>query len=73
MPCWRAFRRAAGHYYPAFPYGSYSRMSDRDIADLFAFMQTLPASDVASLPHEIGFPFNIRRSLGGWKLLFLLR
>lgn len=59
-----------GHYYPAFPYGSYSRMSDGDIADLFAFMQTLPASDVASLPHEIGFPFNIRRSLGGWKLLF---
>ncbi|MBC7282502.1 cytochrome c [Hoeflea sp.] len=59
-----------GHYYPAFPYGSYTRMSDRDIADLFAYMQTLPASDVASLPHEIGFPFNIRRSLGGWKLLF---
>ena len=60
-----------GHYYPAFPYGSYSRMSDEDIADLFAFMQTLPASDVVTLPHEIGFPFNIRRSLGGWKLLFL--
>lgn len=59
-----------GHYYPAFPYGSYVRMSDADIADLFAFMQTLPASDVASLPHEVGFPFNIRRALGGWKLLF---
>ncbi|MCY0094314.1 cytochrome c [Hoeflea sp. J2-29] len=58
------------HYYPAFPYGSYTRMSDGDIADLFAFMQTLPESDVASLPHEVGFPFNIRRSLGGWKLLF---
>ena len=24
------------HYYPAFPYTSYTRMSDRDIADLFA-------------------------------------
>jgi len=58
------------HYYPAFPYGSYVRMADGDIADLFAFMKTLPASDVASLPHEVGFPFNIRRSLGGWKLLF---
>ncbi|WP_422373195.1 c-type cytochrome [Hoeflea sp.] len=58
------------HYYPAFPYGSYARMSDQDIADLFAFLKTLPESDVASLPHEIGFPFNIRRSLGGWKLLF---
>jgi len=59
-----------GHYYPAFPYGSYTRMSDADIADLFAFLKTLPASEIASLPHEVGFPFNIRRSLGGWKLLF---
>ncbi|MDF1608481.1 cytochrome c [Hoeflea sp. YIM 152468] len=58
------------HYYPAFPYGSYVRMTDRDIADLFAFLKTLPASDVASLPHEVGFPFNIRRALGGWKWLF---
>ena len=48
-------------------------MSDRDIADLFAFMQTLPASDVASLPHEIGFPFNIRRSLGRLETAVLLR
>ncbi|MCY0146207.1 cytochrome c [Hoeflea sp. G2-23] len=60
-----------GHYYPTFPYGSYTRMSDRDVADLFAFMGTLPESDVASLPHEVGFPFNIRRLLGGWKLLFV--
>ena len=58
------------HYYPAFPYTSYTRMTDTDVADLFAFLQTLPESDVASLPHEVGFPFNIRRSLGGWKLLF---
>ena len=59
-----------GHYYPAFPFTSYTRMTDRDIADLFAFLKTLPKSQVASLPHEVGFPFNIRRSLGGWKLLF---
>ncbi|MCZ4288188.1 cytochrome c [Hoeflea alexandrii] len=58
------------HYYPAFPFTSYTRMTDRDIADLFAFLKTLPPSQVASLPHEVGFPFNIRRSLGGWKLLF---
>lgn len=58
------------HYYPAFPYGSYARMTDRDVADLFAFLRTLPGSDAASVPHELGFPFNIRRTLGGWKLLF---
>ena len=59
------------HLYPALPYTTYVRMTDQDIVDLWGYMQTLPASDVASLPHEVGFPFNIRRSLGGWKLLFL--
>ena len=59
------------HYFPAFPYTSYQNMKPQDIADLYAYMQTLPDSDTASLPHEIGFPFNIRRSLGGWKLLFM--
>ena len=58
------------HYYPAFPYASYVRMELQDVADLKAFMDGLPPSDAASQPHEIGFPFNIRRSLGGWKLLF---
>lgn len=59
------------HYYPALPYGSYAKMQPQDVADVHAYIQTLPPSDVASLPHEIGFPFNIRRSVGGWKLLFL--
>lgn len=59
------------HYYPAFPYGAYTKMELQDVADLKAFMDGLPPSDAASQPHQIGFPFNIRRSLGGWKLLFL--
>jgi len=58
------------HYYPAFPYTSYAHASLSDIADLHAYMTTLPGSDIASLPHEVGFPFNIRRGLGLWKLLF---
>lgn len=58
------------HYYPAFPYASYVRMTQEDVSDLFAYMQGLPPSEVASKPHDVGFPFNIRRSLGGWKLLF---
>ena len=59
------------HYYPAFPYTAYSRMDDRDLVDLWAYMRTLPASDTPSQPHELGFPFNIRRSLGFWKLLYV--
>lgn len=59
------------HYYPAFPYGSYARMTDQDVADLWAFMGTLPASDVPSQPHDLTFPFNVRVAVGGWKLLNL--
>ena len=59
------------HYFPAFPYASFIHAELQDVADLKAFLDTLPASASPSLPHEVPFPFNIRRSLGGWKLLFL--
>lgn len=58
------------HYYPAFPYTTYARAGMSDLQDLWAFMQTLPADATPSRDHDVGFPFSIRRSLGGWKLLF---
>jgi mono/diheme cytochrome c family protein len=59
------------HYYPAFPYGSYARMSLSDLADLKAFMDGLPAADTPSPGHALAFPFNIRRGVGLWKYLYL--
>lgn len=59
------------HEYPAMPYAAYGKMQMQDLADLWAYIITLPADATPSAPHDIGFPFNIRRSLGGWKLLFL--
>ncbi|MGH6763057.1 MAG: c-type cytochrome [Phyllobacterium sp.] len=59
------------HLYPSFPYTSYARMKPQDVADLYAFMKTLPASDNVAASHELGFPFNIRRALGAWKWLYL--
>lgn len=58
------------HYFPALPWNAYNKMTGQDLADLWAYMQTLPPSAEPSRPHEVGFPFNIRRALGGWKLLF---
>ena len=58
------------HYFPAFPYTSYGLAEVSDIADLVAFMRTLPASQRPSEAHDVPFPFNVRRSVGGWKLLF---
>jgi len=61
------------HYYPAFPYPSYARMRPADVADLYAYLKTLPAVAGKAPPHKLGFPFNIRRGLGLWKLLYLER
>jgi mono/diheme cytochrome c family protein len=58
------------HYYPSFPYSSYTRMTHQDVTDLWAFMQTLPAVDGKAPDHSLGFPFNIRRGVGMWKLLY---
>lgn len=59
------------HYFPAFPYGSYYIMTLPDLRDLFAHLKTLPAVQGKVRDHDVPFPFNVRRSLGGWKLLFL--
>lgn len=59
------------HYYPAFPYASYARMRVQDVADLHAFMQTLPAVEGRAAPNNVAFPFNIRRTLGVWKRLYV--
>ncbi|WP_298835988.1 c-type cytochrome [uncultured Roseobacter sp.] len=57
------------HYYPAFPYTAYAFMTPQDTGDLLAYMRTLPASPTVSQPHDLGFPFSIRRGLGVWKVL----
>jgi mono/diheme cytochrome c family protein len=59
------------HFYPAFPYASYARMKPADIADLHAFLKTLPAVAGKAPPNSLGFPFNIRRGIGLWKRLYL--
>ncbi|MDZ4135505.1 MAG: cytochrome c, partial [Paracoccaceae bacterium] len=66
----RGISPQGAHYFPVFPYNAYGKASYQDIADLKSFLDTLPADATPSQPHEVGFPFNIRRSLGGWKLLF---
>lgn len=59
------------HYYPAFPYTSYQHMTANDLADLFAYLQTLPAVPGRVRDHDLAFPFTLRRGLGLWKLAFL--
>ena len=59
------------HYYPAFPYASYSRMRMEDLMDLKSYLETLPVAGEKSGDHTLRFPYNIRQGLGLWKLVNL--
>jgi mono/diheme cytochrome c family protein len=59
------------HYFPALPYTSYQRAKIEDIRDLFAYLKTLEAVPGRVREHDLPFPFNIRRNVGIWKLLFM--
>ncbi|MBW9056386.1 c-type cytochrome [Rhizobium mesosinicum] len=58
------------HYYPAFPYPSYTGMSLDDVRDLYAYLRTLPPVAGRPPPHELPLLFRLRRALALWKLLF---
>lgn len=58
-------------YYPAFPYPFYSKLTDQDIADLWAAFQTVPPVQTASKSQDMSFPFNFRSGLKLWRAAFL--
>jgi mono/diheme cytochrome c family protein len=68
---WKGTSEHGTNLYPAFPYTSYQYMRLNDVRDLFAYLKTLPAVQSKARRHELSFPFNERRLLGVWKLLFL--
>lgn len=59
------------HYFPAFPYTSYQHARVEDVRDLFAYLKTLSPVSGKVRDHDVPFPFDIRRNVGIWKLLFL--
>lgn len=58
------------HYYPAFPYENYTRMSDQEIVDLWAALQKVAPVAARAGEHQLGFPFNVRLAMGAWQTLF---
>ena len=62
---------AGRHYYPSFPYTSYARMATRDVMDLKAYIDTLPAVAGGHADHALTFPWTIRRGIGLWKRRYL--
>jgi mono/diheme cytochrome c family protein len=57
-------------YFPVFPYGSFTRMNDRDLSDLWAYLRAQPPARKANRRHEIRRPFGWRFLLPVWKWLY---
>jgi mono/diheme cytochrome c family protein len=67
----REGRRPDGaHYYPAFPYTSFTRIADSDLRDLWAYLRALKPAEQPSREHELGFFYRWRFVLIVWKWLF---
>jgi len=67
----REGRRPDGaNLFPAFPYPSFTKMSDGDLRDLWAYLRSLPANATPSRPHELGFLYRWRFLVSIWKWLF---
>ncbi|TPW30461.1 cytochrome c [Pararhizobium mangrovi] len=63
-------RRDGGHLYPAFPYTHFTKVSDADIKDIYAFLMTRPAVHNTVPSPDLPFPLDIRMVMAGWNLLF---
>jgi mono/diheme cytochrome c family protein len=71
---WRALHdgrsRDGSLLYPAFPYPNYTRVTRADVEAIFAYLKTVKAVRKRNRPHEMGFPYNQRKLLVGWRALY---
>ena len=58
------------HYFPTFPYTSYTNVTSDDARAIKAYLFSLPPVAQPSTPHEIRFPFSWRFLQTAWKRLF---
>ncbi|HEY4296897.1 MAG TPA: cytochrome c [Paraburkholderia sp.] len=63
-----------GHLlYPAFPYPHFTKMSDDDIAALYAYLMSRTPVDATAPSNTLRFPLNFRPLMAGWNWLFLTK
>jgi mono/diheme cytochrome c family protein len=73
-----AFRRAmhegvardGSHLFPAFPYDHFTKLTDEDVAALYAYFMTREPVVAPAHENELPFPLGLRPLQAGWKLLF---
>jgi mono/diheme cytochrome c family protein len=70
----RALREGIGpggaHFFPVFPYTSFTNITDRDALDLKAYIFSLKPVAKPSRPHDVSFPFGWRFLQTFWRWLY---
>lgn len=72
------FRRAlraglapgGAHYFPAFPFPSFTGMTDADIADIFAYLRTQRPDARENRAHDVPFPYDVRLGMVFWRIRY---
>jgi mono/diheme cytochrome c family protein len=63
-------RQDGAHLFPAFPYDHFTKISDQDASDLYAYVMTRAPVRATPPANTLPFPFNVRALQEGWKMLF---
>ena len=62
--------RDGSHLYPAFPYWAYTKLTDDDVKDLYAYLMTRPPVHMPARANALPLAFKVRAVNAGWNLLF---
>jgi len=56
--------------YPGMPFNNYTLVTREDSDAMYAYFMSLKPVKLKSRPHEMGFPYNQRELLAGWRALY---
>jgi mono/diheme cytochrome c family protein len=63
-------RPDGANYFPAFPYTSFTGITDGDLRDVWAYLRTVPPSARPNQAHDLRFPFGWRFLVSMWRWLY---
>ncbi len=66
---WEGVSPHGEHYFPAFPYTSYTGVAREDLLAMKAYLFSLEAVDKASKEHDLAWYISTRLAAGAWKEL----
>jgi mono/diheme cytochrome c family protein len=71
---YRAMHKGVGpagkHFYPAFPYPSFTKVREQDVADIYAYLMSLKPVHYVKPKNKLPWPFSWRFLMNVWNWLF---